>query len=572
VSSAEFKAQRDADREQRGLIRKDYSEQKTIDPEDYEKDYVIYSRNYLNKIYSNTVPDSDEILDENDEVSLFEVKGGYEPFTLSVYAFDNLDGIRLDISDLEGNGGTISSDNLEIEIVEIMDKRWQYSFDEYYGKNPWYLSSFDSIDIEKDTSRQFWITVYVPDNVGEGLYNGIATLTGNNIQASEIDIELQVYDIALEDAEAYPYLKYSYLEDSLSEPKDLMLENLNQHGVYPSLVLTLNIDPDLNVNFNNLDLEMQKFRDYGLLKDRIMVTLPAQGNSAGAGIWRERCDGDFLSYDCQEFNTAYSQVLQIYKSYFESYGVTPIFRYWDEPGMKIINRRQTNYLNKLMQQVGFETYISYYPTCEIPLYGFKVDVNHYGEPKQGDWARYTLDIHSSDAPDNLDMIIGDTYPYVDNGNFYYAEAYVNDELLYRGSISGPAVQEADIELTSYTGMLNIVLNFYPSRTLGQTYGFDTIFSPKDPRWLDLDWTFETNDDTIYSSQITPYDSNLGPMDPYLDNRVYALTYVTDHEISKTMDAGDNFQFYTTYFATQPVISYNRFLNGLYASATGADGV
>jgi hypothetical protein len=65
---------------------------------------------------------------------------------------------------------------------------------------------------------------------------------------------------------------------------------------------------------------------------------------------------------------------------------------------------------------------------------------------------------------------------------------------------------------------------------------------------------------------------LGPMDPYLDDRVYAMRYVTPSEASRSRAAGDTFSYYTTYPATQPVILNNRFLNGIYASATGAEGV
>jgi hypothetical protein len=90
-------------------------------------------------------------------------------------------------------------------------------------------------------------------------------------------------------------------------------------------------------------------------------------------------------------------------------------------------------------------------------------------------------------------------------------------------------------------------------------------------WRNATWRIETSPN--WHAAFQPDDSGaLGPMDPNLDDRVYALSYVSGAEIDRTRAAGDTFSYYTTYPATQPVIVNNRFLNGLYASAVGAKGV
>lgn len=93
----------------------------------------------------------------------------------------------------------------------------------------------------------------------------------------------------------------------------------------------------------------------------------------------------------------------------------------------------------------------------------------------------------------------------------------------------------------------------------------------DEAWRHLEWSVKAAPHWRHESN--PDGSGaLGPMDPELDDRVYAMRYVTAEEIAKTRAATDTFSYYTTYPATQPALVNNRFLHGIYAAATGAEGV
>ncbi|MFN2115523.1 MAG: LamG-like jellyroll fold domain-containing protein, partial [Anaerolineae bacterium] len=101
----------------------------------------------------------------------------------------------------------------------------------------------------------------------------------------------------------------------------------------------------------------------------------------------------------------------------------------------------------------------------------------------------------------------------------------------------------------------------------------TVYFVED-EWRGAEWVVDgAADGDNWAHELAADDSGaLGPMAPELDDRVYALRYVTQDEIDRTRAGGDSFSYYTTYPANQPVILNNRFLNGLYASALGAEGV
>jgi hypothetical protein len=66
--------------------------------------------------------------------------------------------------------------------------------------------------------------------------------------------------------------------------------------------------------------------------------------------------------------------------------------------------------------------------------------------------------------------------------------------------------------------------------------------------------------------------DLGPMDPWLDERCYTLEFMNQDEIARTAQAGKSLSFYLPYVTTQPVPVNNRFLYGLYAAALGVKDV
>ena len=181
VDDEEFNRLREEDRESRGLVRKEYVESNSLNSEDYNKNYVVYSRNYLEKIFPKTVPEDSEIATS---LTTFEISGNYEPITFAIYAFEDLENIRISVTDLVGTKGKIDADNISIERVVNQDRRWKYAYDKYYGINPWYLDNFTSIDVRALTSMQIWLTVYVPQNTIEGTYTGTVSISGDNIEGT----------------------------------------------------------------------------------------------------------------------------------------------------------------------------------------------------------------------------------------------------------------------------------------------------------------------------------------------------------------------------------------------------
>jgi|GEM_PF-6449474 len=385
MDDAAFHALREEDRAARTLVRSDFVEQNQLDPGDYDGDFVLYARNYLQKIYPNSVPSPSEI---TSTLSLVEVPGEREPVTFAIYALSDLRHVAVQASELLGAAGVIAADRVHVQLVEALDKRWMFSFDKYYGSNPWYLDDNRPFDLQAGSSKQVWITIDVPPDGRAGVYSGVVTVEASGDERQTLDLTLTVVDVDLGPPAAVPYVYHSpYMAYKHFAPsRSTAARDMAAHDINPIIYLDATIDVgSYSVDFKDLGDELDEFASLGILPPE-----PRVGISDNVGsLWRQLCPGKTIYVDpCGDFDAAYTYVLAQYRDFFRRYGVTPALSFTDEPGNDPDRRMRSNYLNRLTHEAGMRTWVTYYPRCEEPLAGHHLTFeDHAGDLTRGapDW-------------------------------------------------------------------------------------------------------------------------------------------------------------------------------------------
>ncbi len=238
--------------------------------------------------------------------------GEYEPASFVVHARQQINGLQLTPSELQGQSSSIPSTAVDIRVVKcwfqagsaidetnkrlltpelllkddemvMVDLAAQQNYLRTPGLSGTYVCISDTktdlsgiqpqdaqtlqpVDIDNNTNKQFWVTVHVPDDALPGIYKGTISLIATNAPAAEIPIQVTVLPFTLEK----PSLTYSIyyhgdtwvnyntptVTGSLTSQQYLAeMKDLKAHGVeYPCLQAYPGNDANLKLE---LDLRKQ---------------------------------------------------------------------------------------------------------------------------------------------------------------------------------------------------------------------------------------------------------------------------------------------------------------------------
>jgi hypothetical protein len=420
-----FDTLREEDRTARTLVRREFVESNTLAPGDYpNQNYALYKRNYLQKIYPQTVPAPSEIIpygavpDPNSppDLTAFEVRGQTEPVPFAIYALAGLEDVQVEASALarqdgrapvQGEQTDIPAQNIRIHKVVAADKRWAYDRDAYYGRQPWYLDNSLPFSVDAQTSQQIWVLIDVPANAAPGTYTGTLLVSGANAMPAtrDLSLALTVYDFVLDEPDAPIYLCHSPYLGSLpfGKTREIVAEDMAALGVR-----SVNTWMSLTWNWNDLQScvpgncpiavtfpqssqdEIDGLRQVGILNDNLYCFISDYRRT----LWQKLCfDGQgipipYCEGSCPAFDSVYVDILARYKELYSNCladpndpnsGVVPAVSFVDEPGNDPVRRREANHMNRLAKQAGLKTQVAYfYPACEEPLAGWNFKFSQLG--------------------------------------------------------------------------------------------------------------------------------------------------------------------------------------------------
>ena len=153
-----------------------------------QQGYVLFARHYMDRVYYYTIPRADERISE---LRAFAAQGEFEPVTFGIHALRGLDAVKVTVSDLGGRGGAVlPATQLDVRVVRC--------YPTPYGR-PWWdpdsrdpktklprkrmipvpLEKRPAVAVPKGQTRQFWITLKVPEKCRPGVYRGTVNLSVN---------------------------------------------------------------------------------------------------------------------------------------------------------------------------------------------------------------------------------------------------------------------------------------------------------------------------------------------------------------------------------------------------------
>ncbi|MDP8262991.1 MAG: hypothetical protein P9M13_06790 [Candidatus Ancaeobacter aquaticus] len=221
-----------------------------VDTDNYEE-ATVYSITPFKKVTYQYKPTENESIDF---CSINAVRGEYACSTFSIYAHKSLKDISIRMTDLKSSKDLISRDNIDVRVVKV----WKQSGDNMWVDEPVDVPELllydDSVilkgrrpsaggiskirtDISKETSKQFWITVKIPDDAKTGKYKGAVDVFISGKKNKSIELKVNVLPFKLVDPKKDFLIYYRAKLDPNSgveyeNEKDFIkqIENIKAHG------------------------------------------------------------------------------------------------------------------------------------------------------------------------------------------------------------------------------------------------------------------------------------------------------------------------------------------------------
>jgi hypothetical protein len=187
-------------------------QEETVDPAepamdvtaaDRDRGYVVFTRDPLERGTRRSVPRRDE---RDQPLVLLATPGEYEPTSFAVHALEDLENVRIDVSDFAGPGGAIlPSAAAGIQLVESMT--W-WKTPVQYRRIEAFLIGNRPRDIATGFTQRYWLTVKVPESAVPGRYQGEVRITPASDEASTMAVHLDVLPFSLSPPTGMNYFLY----------------------------------------------------------------------------------------------------------------------------------------------------------------------------------------------------------------------------------------------------------------------------------------------------------------------------------------------------------------------------
>jgi len=190
---------------------------------DKDTGYILFTRDYLDPIFYNSVPVKNE---RTKEVKFFATPGEYESVQIGVYPLKDLTGVKVTASDFTNGKDTLSASNFAVKWVRYMAGTGGPAT--IYMMQPESMEDFTNINIKDGITNQFWITVKVPEDAKPGNYTGKAIISAANGETSEVAMQLEVLPFKLDKIETYFGFWYDN-KDAAQLKKEL--KEMREHNI-----------------------------------------------------------------------------------------------------------------------------------------------------------------------------------------------------------------------------------------------------------------------------------------------------------------------------------------------------
>jgi hypothetical protein len=240
--------------------------------------YMIFSRSPLEYVFPGSKPKKSEIIEH---FMIRVVRNEFEPITFSLYPLRNLGTVKISITDLKGDRGSISKDKIKVAYVEMVQETIGLPEGKFLNL-PTLIKPGDQINIEAGKCQRFWLTIRVDDYVSPGPYKGKVTILPQNGSKTLIPLEVTVVPISLEHIPSVDYfmmMTYEFTELAMAWSKEEkekiyksacnILKDYQEHGMTtlclhsPYVLIT---KEDGTPNFEDIFAALRAAKEMGFKK------------------------------------------------------------------------------------------------------------------------------------------------------------------------------------------------------------------------------------------------------------------------------------------------------------------
>ena len=212
------------------FTQKPYVEEATmppVSPADTARGYLPFVPHWLANVYPNSVP---RPADLTRPLGCFACPGEYEPMAVALRALKPLKGAACTVSDLAGPG-SIPASAIDVRLVKCWPQRLGSSWSTEWRVMPELLVADKTVDVPKDTTQEFWLTLRVPDDAKPGLYKGTVSLAAANAGKAAIPITIEVLPFRLQPNERPVGMYWREAKVAGTPLRDVQVRDMLAHGM-----------------------------------------------------------------------------------------------------------------------------------------------------------------------------------------------------------------------------------------------------------------------------------------------------------------------------------------------------
>ena len=341
------------------------------DGQEINQDFYWFSDSCERQIFSDSLPNSESA---TDEIKINAFLSEKKSACFSLRAKQNVNNLKIDLSDLIGAKDVISKDNIHLEEEVYNYHYWDdYTEGSTYGYQPDYFQNFQTTQLKASSSFPLTLTVDVADNLAGGIYTGQIIVSGGQVEKITIPIKFEVLPTKLLSSDTIKFI-YSnpYAEAMIPASVDkTMVEAASSSGFDTLVTPVPSFSPKLVSGL--IEFDLGSFRERfdqtmtagGFNKYAAYTSLYSSANEIIAALnlngtlWDNLSNPDFII----AFNNLISQI----DSYSKNNGAELLLSVNDEPGTNLKRRVYADRLYPLIRQAGIKTWSTYYPECNLPL-------------------------------------------------------------------------------------------------------------------------------------------------------------------------------------------------------------
>ena len=194
---------------------------------------LVFVTNYLRRGTYTSLPHA---ADATDRIDLFAAPGEFEPATVSVRAqAAPLSQVHLTLAGdlVNAEGGTIAARHVTIRVAELWRRQMNSRTHMFMER---FLEKAHPVNIQRHTTRRFWLTIEVPNATPAGIYQTTLRVAANDTSIASIPFRVEVLPLQLSQAAGMGYFMYLPtwgVPPELRTPEHLkrIFVDMRQHGM-----------------------------------------------------------------------------------------------------------------------------------------------------------------------------------------------------------------------------------------------------------------------------------------------------------------------------------------------------